>query len=124
MTGLYRYHHCPPSAPAPGSHGGLEWHGGNRGSCRTSLLAVGTGGKSLSSCHLASHILTQHKASNQFTSLKTKLKAFDVTLICTHARARARTHTHTHTHTRECRRALSHAHTMRVKIFTLLSPIT
>ena len=114
MTGLYRYHHCPPSAPAPGSYGGLEWHGGNRGSCRTSLLAVGTGSKSLSSCLLASHILTQHKASNQFTSLKTKLKAFVVTLICTHTRARARTHTHTHTHThahsRVQARALSRSH--------------
>ena len=105
MTGLYRYHHCPPLAPARGSYRGLEWHGGNRGSCRTSLLAVGTGSKSLSSCHLASHILTQHKASNQFTSLKTEQKAFDVTLICTHARTRARAHTHTRT--RECRRALS-----------------
>ena len=46
MTGLCLCHHCPEFAPAPGSHKGLEWHGGNKGWCQTSLLAVGTGSKS------------------------------------------------------------------------------
>ena len=106
MTGLCLCHHCPEFAPAPGSHKGLECTGETKAGVRRvcSRWALGA---SLRSCSRASHILTQHKASNRFTSLKTELEAFDVTLVGTH------THTHTHTHslslslTHKCRRARS-----------------